>query len=74
MVGNVLQFQPGLYFQANDLTVPEKYRGIGIRIEEDVVVTKDGCRVMTAALPTDPDEIESWMRDLFAKPAPNLGL
>jgi Xaa-Pro aminopeptidase len=73
-VGNVLTVEPGLYFQPNDLTVPEQYRGIGIRIEEDVVVTPEGSRVMTAALPSDPDEIEAWMRELFSRPAPNLGL
>jgi Xaa-Pro aminopeptidase len=73
-VGNVLTVEPGLYFQPNDLTVPEVYRGIGIRIEEDVVVTPDGCRVMTAALPSDPDEIELWMAQLFRRPAPNFGL
>jgi Xaa-Pro aminopeptidase len=73
-IGNVLTVEPGLYFQPNDLTVPQEFRGIGIRIEEDVVVTPDGSRVMTAALPSQPDEIETWMRDLFSKPAPNFGL
>jgi Xaa-Pro aminopeptidase len=73
-VGNVLTVEPGLYFQPNDLTVPEQYRGIGIRIEEDVVVTPEGSRVMTAALPSDPEEIEAWMHELFSRPAPNLGL
>jgi len=67
VAGNVLTVEPGLYFQPNDLTVPERYRGIGIRIEEDVVVTHDGCRVMTAGLPTDPDEIEAWMRRLTSE-------
>jgi len=62
--GYVLTIEPGLYFQPNDLTVPEKYRGIGVRIEDDVLVTRDGCRVLSGALPTDPDEIEAWMRDL----------
>jgi Xaa-Pro aminopeptidase len=62
--GYVLTVEPGLYFQPNDLTVPEKYRGIGVRIEDDVLVTSDGCRVLSAALPTDADEIEKWMREL----------
>jgi Xaa-Pro aminopeptidase len=62
--GYVLTIEPGLYFQPNDLTVPERYRGIGVRIEDDVLVTRDGCRVLSAALPTDPDAIEKWMRDL----------
>ncbi|HEV3212704.1 MAG TPA: aminopeptidase P family protein [Acidimicrobiales bacterium] len=73
-VGYVLTVEPGLYFQPDDLTVPEQYRGIGVRIEDDVVVTEDGCRVLSGALPRDPDEIETWMAGLLARPAPNLGL
>ena len=73
-VGFVLTVEPGLYFQPDDLTVPERYRGIGVRIEDDVVVTEDGCRVLSIALPRDPDEIEAWMSGLWALPAPNLGL
>jgi Xaa-Pro aminopeptidase len=73
-VGFVLTVEPGLYFQPADLTVPEQYRGIGVRIEDDVVVTEDGCRVLSAALPRDPDEIEAWMARLSAEPAPHLGL
>jgi Xaa-Pro aminopeptidase len=72
--GFVLTVEPGLYFQPDDQTVPEQYRGIGVRIEDDVVVTEDGCRVLSAALPRDTDEIEAWMRELFARPAPQLGL
>jgi Xaa-Pro aminopeptidase len=73
-VGYVLTVEPGLYFQPDDLTVPEQYRGIGVRIEDDVLVTPDGCRVLSGALPRDPDEIEAWMAELQALPAPNLGL
>jgi Xaa-Pro aminopeptidase len=73
-VGYVLTVEPGLYFQPDDLTVPEQYRGIGVRIEDDVVVTEEGCRVLSAALPRHPDEIEAWMASLFERPAPQLGL
>ncbi len=73
-VGYVLTVEPGLYFQPEDETVPERYRGIGVRIEDDVVVTEDGCRVLSAALPRDPDAIESWMAALWQRPAPQLGL
>lgn len=59
--GMVLTVEPGLYFQEDDLLVPEELRGIGIRIEDDVVVTGDGCRNLSAALPRDPDAIEEWM-------------
>jgi Xaa-Pro aminopeptidase len=62
--GMVLTVEPGLYFQPDDLTVPEHLRGIGIRIEDDVLVTEDGCRVLSAALPRDPDDIERWMAQL----------
>ena len=50
----VLTVEPGLYFQADDLTVPEEYRGIGVRIEDDILVTEDGNRNLSAALPRGP--------------------
>jgi Xaa-Pro aminopeptidase len=59
--GMVLTVEPGLYFQEDDLLVPEELRGIGIRIEDDVVVTADGARNLSAALPRDPDAVEEWM-------------
>lgn len=62
--GHVLTVEPGLYLQPDDLTVPEGLRGIGIRIEDDVLVTEDGCRVLSGRLPTDPDELERWMAGL----------
>jgi Xaa-Pro aminopeptidase len=63
--GMVLTVEPGCYFQPDDLTVPKRYRGIGVRIEDDVVVTDDGCRVLSAALPTEADEVEAWMAPLL---------
>ncbi len=62
--GMVLTVEPGLYFQPDDLTVPEELRGIGVRIEDDVLVTDDGSRNLSEALPRDPDEIERWMAAL----------
>ena len=62
--GMVLTVEPGLYFQEDDLLVPEELRGIGIRIEDDIVVTTDGARNLSDALPRDPDAIEAWMADL----------
>jgi Xaa-Pro aminopeptidase len=59
--GNVLTVEPGLYLQPDDLTLPEELRGIGIRIEDDLVVTEDGAHLMSSALPRDPDAIEAWM-------------
>ncbi|WP_366915996.1 aminopeptidase P family protein [uncultured Nocardioides sp.] len=59
--GMCLTVEPGLYFQPDDLLVPEELRGIGIRIEDDVLVTADGCENLSAALPRDPDDIVEWM-------------
>jgi Xaa-Pro aminopeptidase len=72
--GYVLTIEPGLYFQANDLTVPEEYRGIGVRIEDDVLVTTDGALNMSASLPRDPDEIEAWMAGLWASGPTDLSV
>jgi Xaa-Pro aminopeptidase len=47
--------------------VPPELRGIGVRIEDDVVVTHDGCRNLTEALPRDPDAVEAWMAQLLAR-------
>jgi Xaa-Pro aminopeptidase len=62
--GNVLTVEPGLYFQENDLTVPEELRGIGIRIEDDLVVTETSSINLSAALPREPDAVEAWMAEL----------
>jgi Xaa-Pro aminopeptidase len=72
--GYVLTVEPGLYFQANDLTVPEEYRGVGVRIEDDVLVTATGSQNLSAALPRDADEVEAWMAKLWSEASPNLGL
>jgi Xaa-Pro aminopeptidase len=65
--GMVLTIEPGLYFQTDDLTVPARYRGIGVRIEDDVLVTAKGHRVLSSSLPTDPDEVEAWMRQIWKR-------
>ncbi|MET9593347.1 aminopeptidase P family protein [Streptomyces sp. NPDC006516] len=62
--GVCLTVEPGLYFQADDLTVPEEYRGIGVRIEDDILVTEDGNRNLSAVLPRRADEVEAWMAGL----------
>jgi len=59
--GMVLTVEPGIYIPAEMKGVPKKYWGIGIRIEDDVLVTKDGCEVLTGDLATDPDTIEQLM-------------
>ncbi|HVC43173.1 MAG TPA: aminopeptidase P N-terminal domain-containing protein [Candidatus Binataceae bacterium] len=57
--GMVLTVEPGLYIAPNDETAPEEFRGIGIRIEDDVLVTAVGYEVMTAAVPKTVAEIEA---------------
>ncbi len=57
--GMVLTIEPGLYFGANDRRVPKKYRGIGIRIEDDVLVTRGGSRVLTTAAPKEIRDVEA---------------
>jgi Xaa-Pro aminopeptidase len=60
--GMTLTVEPGLYIRAAD-DVPEPLRGIGVRIEDDVVVTESGCEVLTAEAPKAIDEIEALKRD-----------
>ncbi|MEV6637947.1 aminopeptidase P family protein [Actinoplanes sp. NPDC051470] len=59
--GYVLTVEPGLYFQPEDDLVPEELRGIGVRIEDDVLVTSDGCKNLSAGLPRSSDEVEKWL-------------
>jgi Xaa-Pro aminopeptidase len=59
--GMVLTVEPGLYFQEDDLLVPEELRGIGIRIEDDILVTADGHRNLSGTLPRTAADVEAWM-------------
>jgi len=59
--GMTVTVEPGLYIAPDDETVDAKWRGIGIRIEDDVVVTKDGPRVLTAEVVKTVEEIEALM-------------
>ncbi|HEX4482083.1 MAG TPA: Xaa-Pro aminopeptidase [Rudaea sp.] len=61
--GMVVTVEPGIYIAPDMKSVPAKWRGIGIRIEDDVVVTRGEPEVITAAVPSDPDEIEALMAD-----------
>ena len=60
--GNVFTVEPGLYFEVNDSSVPAAYRGIGIRIEDNVLITAGGCEVLTSGMPNGRKEIEALMR------------
>jgi Xaa-Pro aminopeptidase len=68
--GMVLTVEPGLYFQLDDLTVPARYRGIGVRIEDDVLITKTGVDNLSAAIPREPDEVEAWVSSAIAESRP----
>lgn len=64
--GVVMTVEPGLYFHAHDLTLPPELRGIGVRLEDDVLVTETGSEVLSAALPIAADEVEAWTRTHLA--------
>ena len=67
--GMVLTVEPGLYIPPDDKSAPAKYRGIGIRIEDDVLVTEEGNRNLTSKVPKNPDEIEELMNSGKARSA-----
>jgi len=67
--GMVFTIEPGLYFQIDDLTVPEEYRGIGVRIEDDILMTEHGPVNLSSAIPRTADDVEAWIARL-APPAP----
>jgi Xaa-Pro aminopeptidase len=59
--GMVVTLEPGLYVRPAP-GVPERYWNIGIRVEDDAIVTDSGCELISRGVPVDPDEIEAWMR------------
>lgn len=60
--GMVFTIEPGLYFQADDLTVPPELRGIGVRIEDDVVMTEHGWENLSANIPRTSTDVQAWVR------------
>ncbi|CCH79457.1 Xaa-Pro aminopeptidase 1 [Nostocoides japonicum T1-X7] len=65
--GMVLTVEPGLYFKADDLKAPERFRGIGVRIEDDVLVTEDGFRNLSAGMPRASADVEAWVREVRSR-------
>ena len=59
--GMVFTIEPGLYFQPDDLTVPAEYRGIGVRIEDDILVTESGAENLSVGIPRTADDVEAWL-------------
>jgi Xaa-Pro aminopeptidase len=63
----VLTVEPGLYVAPDDDLAPARWRGIGIRIEDDVLVTAKGHRVLSDDLPREAAEVEQWMRRIWKR-------
>jgi Xaa-Pro aminopeptidase len=61
--GMVFTIEPGLYVAADDAKAPAEFRGIGVRLEDDVAITAGGCENLTAGIPKHPADVESWMRE-----------
>jgi len=59
--GMILTVEPGFYIQADDTLFSPAYRGIGVRIEDDVLVTRAGAKVLSNSLPRHPDEVEAYI-------------
>jgi len=59
--GNAFTIEPGLYFDPKDLSIPAAYRGIGVRIEDDILITSSGCEVLSSKLPSKRDDIEALL-------------
>jgi len=68
--GMVFTVEPGLYFQPDDLTVPEAWRGIGVRIEDNIVVTESGSINLSAAIPRTAPAVEAWWDSLVGDRIP----
>jgi len=64
--GMVFTIEPGLYFQPDDLTVPEEYRGIGVRIEDNILVTESGAENLSIGIPRATADVEAWIAALTA--------
>ena len=59
--GMVVTVEPGIYLRSTDLLVPEELRGIGVRIEDDILITADGNENLSGMLPRTADDVEAWM-------------
>ena len=63
--GMIITVEPGLYFKTDDELVPEPLRGIGVRIEDDILITSEGNENLTAILPRSSADVEAWVRAAF---------
>lgn len=65
--GMIFTIEPGLYFKENDLLVPPEFRGIGVRIEDDVLMTEHGPEWISIDIPKTIEDVEAWMADMAAQ-------
>lgn len=63
--GMIFTIEPGLYFRSDDLKVPEHFRGIGVRIEDDVLVTDHGVERISESIPRTIEGVENWMQEIL---------
>ena len=63
--GMVFTIEPGLYFRSDDMKVPQRFRGIGVRIEDDILITDHGAERLSEDIPRTVEDIESWMARLL---------
>jgi len=69
--GMILTVEPGLYFKADDLLAPPEFRGNGVRIEDDILITEDGCENLSAAMPRTADDVEAWIARIWSEQSPS---
>jgi Xaa-Pro aminopeptidase len=65
--GMIITVEPGLYFKPDDQLVPERLRGIGVRIEDDILITADGNENLSGMLPRSRTEVEAWISKIWGK-------
>ena len=61
--GMVFTVEPGIYVAADDEDANTEFRGIGVRIEDDIAITEEGCENLTEAIATDPEDVEALVTD-----------
>jgi Xaa-Pro aminopeptidase len=66
--GMIITVEPGLYFKPDDELVPEHLRGIGVRIEDDILITPEGNENLTRVMPRSSVDVEAWMSTIWARP------
>lgn len=71
--GMVITVEPGLYFKTDDQLAPARFRGIGVRIEDDILITEEGNENLSAMLPRSSAAVEQWIADLTRPAGPVTG-